>query len=242
MVTTLGNPPRLIPGGARFRDRRAAGRQLAKLLERRRHDRAVVIGIPRGGVPVAAEVARALDARLDVTVVRKLSAPRNPEYAIGALGEGGVRVLSESAMRAAELSPGQLDALAGRVEGELLQQLALYRRTRKPVALSGSTVIVVDDGLATGRSALAAVRSVRERGAALVILAVPVAAPVSALALRRHADEVVCVYEPKDLGAVGCWYEDFRPTTDTEVVATLAAAVDAESRVWRIATPGRPNR
>lgn len=214
--------PTLVPRGLRFRDRQDAGRQLATLLERFRDERPVVVGIPRGGVPVAVEVARALGAPLDVTIVRKIGAPQNPEYAIGALAEGGVRVLSESAVRAIGLSDRQLDALAAHVEDELLRRLARYRGARAPVALEGRTAILVDDGLATGRSALAAVRSLRRRGAVRVVLAVPVAAPESARALRRHADEVVCIYEPADLWAVGYWYEDFRPTTDEEVAAALS--------------------
>jgi predicted phosphoribosyltransferase len=207
---------------ARFRDRRDAGGQLAARLERLRGEHPVVIGIPRGGVPVAAEVAHALAAPLDVTIVRKLGAPQNPEYAIGALAEGGVRVLSAAAVCAVGLSERQLDALTAQEEDELLLRLARYRGARAPVALRGRTAILVDDGLATGRSALAAVRSLRRRDAARVILAVPVAAPESAHFLRQHAEAVVCVHEPDDLVAVGCWYEDFQPTTDEEVTAVLA--------------------
>jgi putative phosphoribosyl transferase len=208
----------------RFRDRRDAGRRLAELLAPwgGGHSPAVV-GIPRGGVPVAAEVALALQAPLDVTVVRKIGAPGNPEYAIGALAEGGVRVFSEQAVRAVELSEGQLHELAERAGEELLRRLAFYRGERAPVPLWGRTAILVDDGLATGRSALAAVRSLRARGAARVVLAAPVGASASVRRLRRHADEVVCLHMPEDLWAVGCWYEDFRPLTDAEVVSVLAA-------------------
>jgi putative phosphoribosyl transferase len=221
-VSGIDDPPSLVARDVRFRDRRDAGRQLAAPLERFREARPVVVGIPRGGVPVAAEVARALAAPLDVTVVRKIGAPQNPEYAIGALAEGGVRVLSEQAVRAVGLSERELAALAAQVEDELARRLARYRGAEPPVALQGRTAILVDDGLATGRSALAAVRSLRKRGAARVILAVPVAAPESARLLRRHTDEIVCLHEPQDLWAVGFWYEDFRPTTDEDVAATLA--------------------
>lgn len=218
----LDDPPTVVPREVRFRDRRDAGRQLARLLERYRDERPVVIGIPRGGVPVAAEVARALRAPLDVTVVRKVGAPQNPEYAIGALAEGGARVFDEQAVRATGMSARQLDELAAQAEDDLLRGLAQYRGARAPVPLKGRTAILVDDGLATGRSALAAVQSLRKCGVARVVLAVPVGAPESARNLRRHADEVVCVHEPEDLWAVGFWYEDFRPTTDEQVVSLLA--------------------
>ena len=221
-VTSLDDPPVFVPSAVRFQDRRDAGRRLAALLEPLRDELPVVVGIPRGGVPVAAEVARVLSAPLDVVVVRKIGAPQNPEFAIGALAEGGVHVLSERTVRALGLSGPELRALIARGEGELLERLVRYRGAHEPAPLGGRTVILVDDGLATGHSALAAVRSLRERGASRVILAVPVAAPQSAQELRRHADEVVCVEEPAELWAVGYWYEDFRPTTDEEVAALLA--------------------
>ncbi len=211
------------PGRFGFRDRRDAGRRLAAMLEHARGEHPVVVGIPRGGVPVAAEVARALGAPLDVAVVRKIGAPRNPEYAIGALAEGGVHVLSEQAVHALRLTEDERAALVTRVEGELEQRLRRYRGDRTPIELTGRTVILVDDGLATGRSALAAVRSLRRRGAARVIVAVPVAARQSTQSLSDEADEVVCVEMPPDLWAVGYWYADFSPTTDAEVVALLAA-------------------
>jgi putative phosphoribosyl transferase len=221
-IASLDDPPALAPGPVGFRNRHDAGRRLAALLEPFRGERPVVVGIPRGGVPVAAEVAQALGAALDVAVVRKIGAPRSPEFAIGALAEGGVCVLSDQVVRALGLSEGELQALIARVEGELLERLVRYRGEREPAELGGRTAILVDDGLATGRSALAAVRSLRKRGAARVVLAVPVAAPESAGELRRHADEVVCVEEPADLWAVGYWYQDFRATTDEEVAALLA--------------------
>jgi putative phosphoribosyl transferase len=221
-VTSLDDPPALAPSPTRFRDRHDAGRRLAALLEPIRGEQPVVVGVPRGGVPVAAEIARALGAPLDVAIVRKIGAPRNPEFAIGALAEGGVQVLSEETLRAIGLSRADLQMLLAQVEEELREQLRRYRGARQAIPLSGRTVILVDDGLATGRSALAAVESLRRRGAARVILAVPVAAPESANALRRHADEVVCVEAPAELWAVGMWYENFRPTTDEEVAALLA--------------------
>jgi putative phosphoribosyl transferase len=223
---TPGNgPPGRLPmahaGAVRFKDRPDAGRRLAALLEPNRREQAVVVALPRGGVPVAAEVARALDAPLDVVVVRKIGAPQNSEYAIGAVAEGGVHVLGRRIGQAADLTGAELDALIARAERELEARLRRYRGTRRPVALDGRTVIVVDDGLATGRSALAAVRSLRSRGAARVILAAPVASREAARLLSEAADEVVCVEIPPDLWAVGAWYEDFRATTDEEVAALL---------------------
>jgi putative phosphoribosyl transferase len=206
----------------RFKDRHDAGRRLAAQLEPYRHEQPVVVALPRGGVPVAAEVARALEAPLDVAVVRKIGAPQNAEYAIGAVAEGGVHVLGRRVGRAADLTGAELDALITRAERELEERLRRYRGTRQPVALDGRTVIVVDDGLATGRSALAAVRSLRRRGAARVILAAPVASREAAGLLGEAADEVVCVEIPADLWAVGAWYVDFQPTTDEEVEALLA--------------------
>lgn len=207
-----------------FHDRRDAGRKLAELLESYRGERPVVVGIPRGGVPVAAEVARALEAPLDVTIVRKIGAPQNPEFAIGALAEGGVHVLHDEAVRMLGLSDASMRARIAETEHELLDGVLRYRGAQAPVELRGRTAIVVDDGLATGSSVLAAIRSLRKRGAARVVLAVPVAASESAKRLRQDADEVVCVEQPDDLWAVGLWYEDFRPTTDEEVVRLLAAS------------------
>jgi putative phosphoribosyl transferase len=220
-VTSLVDPPVLAAGARGFRDRHDAGRRLAALLEPFRDEQPVVVGIPRGGVPVAAEVARALGAPLDVAVVRKIGAPQNPEYAIGALAENRVHVLSEEAVRALGLSEAELQALIARTERELGERLRRYRGAYEPIELKGRTVILVDDGLATGSSALAALGSLRERGAARVILAVPVAAHESVNALRDYADDVVCVEMPDDLWAVGYWYEDFHPTTDEEVTALL---------------------
>ncbi len=230
-VTCLEDPPLLAPSGAGFKDRQDAGQRLATRLERFRDEQPVIIGIARGGVPVAAEVARALGAQLDVAVVRKIGAPQNPEYAIGALAEGGVEVLSDETARAVGLSRAEVQALIARVASELSERTRRYRGSRAPVELTGRTAILVDDGLATGRSARAALRSLRCRGAARVILAVPVAAPESVEALREEADEIVCVEVPEDLWAVGLWYEDFRPTTDEEVAVLLDEGVKRSSRV-----------
>ena len=222
-VTALEDPPfALAPAESVFRDRRDAGRRLAALLERFRDEHPVVVGMPRGGVPVAAEVARALDAPLDVVVVRKVGAPQNPEFALGALAEGGAHVLSRRTARAIGLSDADVAGLTAAVSRELAERTRRYRDGREPLDVRGRTVIVVDDGLATGRSAQAAIRSVRARGAARVILAVPVGAPESIAALRGEADEVVAVEMPEDLWAVGAWYQEFGQTSDEEVIALLA--------------------
>jgi predicted phosphoribosyltransferase/dienelactone hydrolase len=222
-VTTLVDPPLVLaPSGRAFRDRGDAGRRLAAQLERFRGERPIVVGMARGGVPVAAEVARVLNAPLEVAVVRKVGAPGNPEYALGALAEGGVRVLSYETAHALGLTDTDVQRRIEEVEHELYKRIRRYRGARKPLDVEGRTVVLVDDGLATGRSAHAAIRSLRRRGAARVILAVPVAAPASVAALQGQVDEIVCVEMPEDLWAVGLWYEDFRPTSDEEVTTLLA--------------------
>jgi putative phosphoribosyl transferase len=236
-IGSPGRPPMPYARAVRFKDRHDAGRRLAELLEPFRREQAVVVALPRGGVPVAAEVARALDAPLDVAVVRKIGAPQNSEYAIGAVAEGGVHVLGRRMGRAADLTGAELDALITRAERELEERLRHYRGTRPPVALEGRTVIVVDDGLATGRSALAAVESLRRRGAARVILAAPVASREAAGLLSESADEVVCVEIPADLWAVGAWYVDFRATTDEEVAALLVENAQAAVSSGRRSPP-----
>jgi len=236
-VSSLTDPPLLASDDIVFKDRRDAGRRLAALLEPWRREQPVVLGIARGGVPVAAEVAKALDAPLDVAVVRKIGAPQNPEFAIGAVAEDGVHVLSGGTVRALGLSDKALSALIARAEQELQRRLGRFRGTREPLPLTGRTAILVDDGLATGRSALAAVRSLRRRGAARVVLAAPVASPSAAAALRDEADQVVCVEIPDDLWAVGYWYEDFRPTSDEEVAELLAVSANAHAGAGARAVP-----
>jgi putative phosphoribosyl transferase len=221
-VTSVGDPQLPVPRTVGFRDRHDAGRRLARLLAPFRAEQPVVAAIPRGGVPVAAEIARALAAPLDVAVVRKVGAPQNPEYAIGAVAEGGVYVLSEPVAHALGISDAGLRALLENVREELDERLGRYRQARPPIEMTRRTVILVDDGLATGRSARAAMLSLRKRGAARVILAIPVAAPAAARALAAHADQVVCVDMPDDLWAVGQWYDDFKPPADEEIASLLA--------------------
>ena len=206
-----------------FRDRSDAGRQLARRLVGLASEDVVVLGLPRGGVPVAAEVAALLHVPLDVVLVRKLGLPSQPELAMGAIGEGGVRVLDEGLVRAAHVSDAQLATVEARERSELLRRTERYRGARLMTSLDGRTVIVVDDGIATGATARAACEVVRAHGARRVILAAPVAARRSVSALRGAADEVVCVSLPAQLRAVGEWYEDFTPTSDEEVARLLAA-------------------
>jgi putative phosphoribosyl transferase len=209
--------------GQRFTDRRDAGRRLASgPLHLRAQQRPIVLGIARGGVAVAAEVARGLGAPLDVIVVRKIGAPMNPEYGIGALAEGGVRVLSERSVRALRIDARTLARINEHAEGQLSQRVLRYRSHGAAMALSGRTVILIDDGLATGHTARAAARSIRARGAARVILAVPLAAPASLRELDGELDEIVCVLSPPGLRSIAEHYEDFGAIGDQQVGALLA--------------------
>ena len=217
----------------RFTDRHDAGRRLAAMLERFHDEHPVVLGIPRGGVPVAAEVARALSAPLDVVVVRKVGAPHNPEFAIGALAERGAGIVDERTVEGLGIGAGELRAMLARAQDELDARIERYRGRRAALPLEGRTVILIDDGLATGHSAQAAAQSVRQRGAAHIILAVPVAAPLSVRELLDYVDDVVTVQTPADMWAIGLWYDDFRPTSDEEVRALLEEHGAAEHPVAR---------
>jgi putative phosphoribosyl transferase len=208
----------------RFRDRRQAGGLLGAALGHLQNEDPVVLALPRGGVPVGFEVARALAAPLDVVVVRKLGVPMQRELGMGAIGEGGVRVLDESIMRAARVTPGDLERAEVREWAELERRVSLYRGDRPIVAIAGRTLIVVDDGIATGGTARAALQVVRESGAGRVVLAVPVAAPESIRELDEFADEVVALATPSPMVAIGPWYRHFDQTTDDEVRTLLAAA------------------
>lgn len=207
-----------------FRDRVDAGQHLARALLPLRGEDPVVLALPRGGVPVAAEVARALGAPLDVIVVRKLGCPGHSELAMGAIGEGGVRIVNDDIVRAARVDSAAMAAVERAERAELRRRALRFRGDHARVRLSGRTAIIVDDGIATGSTARAACQVARELGAARVVLAVPIAAAGSVEALREDADEVLCLESPKRLRAVGAWYADFRPTTDEEVVSLLATA------------------
>jgi putative phosphoribosyl transferase len=199
-----------------FTDRRHAGRELAARLGHLRGD-AVVLGLPRGGLPVADEVARALGAPLDVLVVRKLGVPWHPELAMGAVATGDVRVLNDDVLQMAGVPERQVEEVNDRERQEVARRERQYRGGRPPVPVEGRVAVVVDDGLATGATAAAGVRAVRERGPVSVVLAVPVAAPDTVARLERVADEVVCPRFPPGFIAVGGYYDDFSPVTDDEV-------------------------
>ncbi|MEV0740222.1 phosphoribosyltransferase family protein [Streptomyces sp. NPDC050549] len=205
----------------RFDDRRAAGRRLARRLDVLRGQDVVVLGLPRGGVPVAYEVAQALDAPLDVLVVRKLGVPWQPELGFGAVGENGVRVLNENAVDDTRPSPAEQAAVERTEQAEVGRRVRRYRAGRPRVPVAGRTVVVVDDGLATGATAEAACRIVRGQGAARIVLAVPVGPASTVERLHEVADRVVCLRSVQYLGSVGAWYEDFTQTTDAEVIALL---------------------
>jgi len=206
----------------RFRDRREAGQVLAqKLSAYAGRPDVVVLALPRGGVPVAYEVARALGAPLDVFLVRKLGVPGHEELAMGAVATGGVRVLNEDVLDAVRIPDDVVDAVAERERHELARREQLYRGGRPAPDVRGTTVILVDDGLATGSTMLAAVEALRRQGPARIVVAVPTAPPQTCRELSRVADEMVCAITPEPFGAVGAWYEDFSPTTDDEVCDLL---------------------
>lgn len=223
-----------------FHDRRDAGRQLADRLQRFAPEHPVVIGLPRGGVPVAFEVAHALGAPLDVLVVRKIGAPGNPEFGIGAVAEGGFRVLHTSAVRSLQLSPGELERAIQLAERELEDRRQRVRGDWPPLDVAGKTVILVDDGLATGGTARAALRALRARDPARLVLAVPVGASETVDALATECDEVICLLMPELMWAVGYWYEQFDQTTDAEVTSLLAAARSVASADAGPPGPGVP--
>ncbi|MDF1596547.1 MAG: phosphoribosyltransferase family protein [Acidimicrobiia bacterium] len=204
-----------------FHDRFDAGRQLAQELGEYRAEHPVVLGLPRGGVAVGKPIATHLQCPLDIIVVRKLGAPGQPELGIGAIAEHGVRVVNDDLMRYLRVSEAQLSAVEARERAELQRRVDRYRRQRPEVALEGRVAIVVDDGLATGFTARAAVLAARRRHADRVILAVPVGARDTIEALAALADGVETVSAPRDLRAVGFWYRDFTQTTDEEVLRLL---------------------
>ena len=210
----------------RFRDRRDAGRRLAQEFAGRELVDPVVLGLPRGGVPVAAEVARALGAPLDVLVVRKLGLPRQPEVAMGAIGERGARVLNDDVLRSGGVSARELARVEAHERAELDARLARFRGDAAPVDLRGRTAVIVDDGVATGATARVASVVARELGAASVVLAMPVGSPdsIAELEAMPEVDEVVCLSEPSGFMAVGMHYVDFTQTTDAEVQAILEAS------------------
>jgi putative phosphoribosyl transferase len=201
----------------RFRNRAEAGRALAGELQHLRGEDAVVLALPRGGVPVAVEVARGLAAPLDVLLVRKLGVPGHEELAFGAVASGGGRVLVDAVVADARLDAQTIDAATRQARTELTRREELYRSGRGPLDVRGRVAVLVDDGLATGATMRVAAQAARELEAARVVVAVPVAAAETARALRDEADEVVVVATPRPFLAVGSWYADFEPVADDEV-------------------------
>jgi putative phosphoribosyl transferase len=209
----------------RFRDRRDAGLQLATRLQTEALVDPVVLALPRGGVPVAFEIARAIGAPLDVLVVRKVGAPQHREFGIGAIAEGGITVRDETAMRMVGVSAERFEQLAADERRELERRVRLYRSERALPELSDRDVVLVDDGLATGVTAEAAIHAARGLGARRVVLAAPVSAADTAARLSAIAD-VECLATPARFAAVGEWYDDFGQTTDSEVLDLLRDAAD----------------
>lgn len=224
-----------------FDDRVDAGRQLAKRLESFRGQNIVVLGLPRGGVPVAFEVAKALAAPLDVLVVRKLGVPFQPELAFGAIGEGGeVRVINDAVVREAGLSRDDIDAVESEQRAELQRRSDRFRGGRGRISLTGRIAVIVDDGVATGATAKAACQVVRAQGASRVVLAVPIGPDDVVARFAGYADEVVCLHTPEFFFAVGQGYRHFTQTSDDEVVALLDRARDGFRDVAASATEADP--
>jgi putative phosphoribosyl transferase len=209
----------------RFRDREDAGRALAALLEDYRgRPSLLVLALPRGGVPVAYQIALALDAPLDILLVRKLGVPVQPELAMGAIASGGVRILNHEIVDALGIRPEVIDGVTAREQQELERREREYRGEQGAEEVADRTVVVVDDGLATGSTMRAAIESLRQRGPAEIVVAVPVAAPSVCEEIGAEADRIVCAVTPEPFAAVGLWYQNFSPTSDEEVRSVLDAA------------------
>jgi predicted phosphoribosyltransferase len=212
----------------RFRDRRDAGRRLAGELVDLAQEQPVVVALPRGGVPVAAEVADLLGARLEIFGVLKVGAPGNPELAVGAIAEDGSGVLDPRSAGRLGMTEAMLDETLERDSKELRRRVECYRGGRAPVSVGGRTVIVVDDGLATGLTVLAAVRALGRRGPGRIVVAVPVGSDESVSMLAEEVDRVVCLMTPEPLLGVGRWYWDFAPVSDDQVIEALAVRARAD--------------
>jgi len=218
-------PPSMATWSGRFADRREGGRKLADALGAYAGlPGVIVLALPRGGVPVGFEVATALAAPLDVFIVRKLGFPGHPELAMGAIASGGACVLNQALITRAGISEEIVAGVAARELEEIARREQEYRDGRPPLSLGGATVILVDDGLATGATMRVAVEAVREQAPARLVVGVPIAAPDTCRQMRDVADDVVCAITPEPFRAVGHWYEDFEQTTDDEVRELLAAS------------------
>lgn len=208
-----------------FSDRRDAGRRLSKQLSHYAEDKDVlVLALPRGGVPVAYEVARSLRAPLDVFLVRKLGVPGHEELAMGAIASGGVRVINDDVVRVLNITEKDIDQVAAREQQEMERRERQYRGDRPPPAIRGRKIILVDDGLATGASMRAAIAAIRTQGPAEIVAAVPTAPPETCRSFESEVDRIICAETPQPFQAVGLWYKDFSQTTDDEVREYLQLA------------------
>lgn len=214
-------------GGERFADRREAGLLLTEQLTGLRGADPLVLALPRGGVPVASEIARSLDTPLEILAVRKLGSPANPEYGVGAIAEDGTRVIDPEATAVLGLRNGELEQIVTRERAELQRRVQAYRGDRLPPDLRDRTVIVVDDGAATGLTDVAALRAVRRQQPRWVVLALPVCSTEALELLRGEADQVVCLRAPRHFHGVGYWYRDFSQVSDEEVLDALRGAASA---------------
>jgi putative phosphoribosyl transferase len=225
----------------RFLDRVDAGRRLANLLHAYAHKSdVIVLGIPRGGVPVAYQVAAELDAPLDVFVVRKLGVPWQPELALGAIAGGGVQVIDAEIVDSVGISRAEIDRIAAAEKQELQRREQVYRGTRPPLHLEGKTAILVDDGIATGASTRAAIRALRQLSPECVVLAAPVAPASTCRRLRREVNDLVCLQAPESFYAIGEFYDDFTQVSDVEVTELLR--LNREQHAQRIAAVGEGGR
>ena len=229
---------RMFQGEPPFKNREDAGRRLAKTLSRYREENPVVFALPRGGVPVGYEISRALEVPLDVFVARKLGAPGQPEFGIGAVAPGGVRILNEDVVRRLGIPDDYVERITERETAEVERRLRHFRGERPEPDVGGRTAILVDDGLATGVTARAAIRALRRLQPRRLVLAVPVCAAQTAKLIGSEVDELVCLETPADLGAIGFWYRDFSQTSDEEVIELLESA----RREGRGSTEERPVR
>jgi len=228
---------RMFHGAPPFRDREDAGRRLAERLSRFRDERPVVFALPRGGVPVGYEISRSLEVPLEVFVARKLGAPGQPEFGIGAVAAGGVRVLNEDVVRRLGIPEDYVERITERETAEVERRMHLFRGDRAEPEVRGRTVILVDDGLATGVTARAAIRALRRLEPRRLVLAAPVCAAQTAELLGPEVDELVCLEAPPDLGAIGFWYRDFSQTSDEEVIELLERARrEHEERPVKVST------
>jgi putative phosphoribosyl transferase len=213
-----------------LQNRAAAGRSLVEPLFKYAHRPDVIIlALPRGGVPVAYEVAKALDVRLDLLLVRKLGVPARPEFAMGAIASGGIQVLNQDALQAHPIDQASFEAVVARETRELSRRERLYRGTRPPLQLKDQVVILIDDGLATGASMMAAVHAVRAQVPSRIVVAVPVAPLETVEALRGEVEEVICPLMPEWMISIGYWYTDFSQTSDEEVIELMQRAWQRES-------------